>query len=1619
MASTGATLCGSGTASAPPGSGAAWQNPGNILTDNNAVATLAHLNNGESGHLIASQFGFSISASAITGITVTAGVSFSNTLVQEEQAITLRLRNSAGTLVGTSKIYLVTSITPNVEELMTVGGSADTWGASLTQSDINSSAFGVELWVESVGYVWTLNVDYVKIDVTYTAGGTTHTASATLNAVATPSTSGLRLAVASVAATAFATGAIAGSITANASSTATAFANTSSSAVRVQNASTTQSALATSASTGNAALSGQSTFNAIANASGTEGAIVANATAIASAVATANSNAIRVQNADASVFGLAISNSNAIRFQNADTFATAFAVDTTTGNAIVSATSIANAIATLDASAIRYQNAETTVSAFATVTADGDVSSNATASLSAIALATVDALRTAIGQSNLSAFATTNTSGVVGLPNQTQIFAYATSNASGFLIATGQSSISAFAIATTPIDAVRVAAGSTSPTAFANITANASMNSGGQTAVNATATATATPQNIVGASADLYAFSTVAITGSVNKYGDSALVAVATTSTAAFTQIGASSNLTAIATPYVIGYVLGQVSGNANLQQDDNNATLLGETCEVGVVILRTETLQGSGSFQSRSKCTIWAGLQYPEPDWPWWNIDSAGTATLPFVQFSWHNIAPESNPTNQLSDPITFDVGCYAEINSPYGNNFCQKTVSFTASSGGTNPVQAEVNYGGLWSASIEAQLCMQIVSTGDFGTGASYKQDPPHGQSVRFFWRTKANGNYSFTISIDTSAVATVSGVFPTAVEFPYPDKITLANSLTGGVSNSISGSGNYSTSSNMVGSWRGGTTEIANPIVSSGPHGTANANASGASTSINLAPTGIIGSDNAEASAFLSVATPLSYTLDARRMSMESDYQDSASDFYTRGNETVSTGNFTSYFSDSRTLRWESASTRVATGATVEDEDTYSTPNQFGPISMRETGNDRLDRYYLIKDRRMNAISINVPALTGDLTGVDTAVTGGPYGVLRDYTTAAPYWRGLMGYRYLEVIIAESGGNPSGQAITITIERIGLNAPINKTFVVDKNGNDLLSPGGGNSATYVLDLCSPSNSGLSDADATDTTYPYTEDWTPSGGNEDSFPRGGEGPWTGCLYASKIRITTGVNRTFTITSIKGKRESLPVYVTNLPSQGGTWDAGWWKEQRPPTEVANNEGQPTNTEHRIRQCFMIDHDGRLLTAEWSDCTWDRTVGGVSGVVTNSFSQNSIEWLAARINANRLLPGWTATIGAPPLGSSGVECYYNRQRRMVELCGSGTWWEAPSITYPNGRWREGIDLEFLNDTPGEGQLVIPWQGGFDEILQCPGKVGDVFLHKDGQNLSPLTIKLAQIRRFQGVGMALDDAGLPVADAKLVLTQLVGGVSTNKGEGLSNARGYAQTGQPYGKTTDDAFELGFEGGPTSSYDPKVRRKRYHFRSRIIRTGGDFVCLYRHGHDRAYFYWVKPSTGLVVWDYSGQPSDPNTGFAKVETVIDSSTECKMPTAWLHKAEFHEVVYLRGKQPYYGRSTQSSRNWTLTTIPGNADAITACHHNERLIVAQYHDNRWYVRVGRFDRLSNAYLWSGEEPILAANAAKPHAHLYTRSDNVIEFAYLNASGEPRVIRTHSLSTNAIGTWA
>lgn len=143
--------------------GNAWTNVNNVFASDNTYATCTAGVDALTNTLRVAGFGFSIPAGAVvTGVT-----------------IQIEWLNAAGGMVGSSyqlhKNNVALGTAKDTEEnrltesYESVGGTADSWGATLTDTDVNDTTFGVLLqWHNSdVGATRTVSVDHVRMTVTY------------------------------------------------------------------------------------------------------------------------------------------------------------------------------------------------------------------------------------------------------------------------------------------------------------------------------------------------------------------------------------------------------------------------------------------------------------------------------------------------------------------------------------------------------------------------------------------------------------------------------------------------------------------------------------------------------------------------------------------------------------------------------------------------------------------------------------------------------------------------------------------------------------------------------------------------------------------------------------------------------------------------------------------------------------------------------------------------------------------------------------------------------------------------------------------------------------------------------------------------------------------------------------------------------------------------------------------------------------------------------------------------------------------------------------------------------------------------------------------------------------
>lgn len=160
-------------ASLTSGAGTAWTNPTRVTASDNSRATAALSGAGSSSRTLrARSFGFTTSdiptGSTIVGIEIFIERSQSG-VAAVDSVVKLSI-NNAGTEadeVGSNKSAGAVWVT--TEAITTFGSSIDSWGASLTDTQVRAATFGVDFKVTTSASS-TLSVDAVSCRITYTAG---------------------------------------------------------------------------------------------------------------------------------------------------------------------------------------------------------------------------------------------------------------------------------------------------------------------------------------------------------------------------------------------------------------------------------------------------------------------------------------------------------------------------------------------------------------------------------------------------------------------------------------------------------------------------------------------------------------------------------------------------------------------------------------------------------------------------------------------------------------------------------------------------------------------------------------------------------------------------------------------------------------------------------------------------------------------------------------------------------------------------------------------------------------------------------------------------------------------------------------------------------------------------------------------------------------------------------------------------------------------------------------------------------------------------------------------------------------------------------------------------------
>ena len=160
-----------------------WGNPDNVKTDdtNYAIINDKFGANSESEWLRMTNFGFSTSdlpvGSTIDGIEVQHKIRNNMSTAEHCKDLYIYLRKTSGQ-VGDNKAS-ANNWPRTAKETWTYGGVSDTWNASLLDSDVRSSDFGVDLAILMVSSSCSPRMYFNQIRIHYTeASPVTHEGSA-------------------------------------------------------------------------------------------------------------------------------------------------------------------------------------------------------------------------------------------------------------------------------------------------------------------------------------------------------------------------------------------------------------------------------------------------------------------------------------------------------------------------------------------------------------------------------------------------------------------------------------------------------------------------------------------------------------------------------------------------------------------------------------------------------------------------------------------------------------------------------------------------------------------------------------------------------------------------------------------------------------------------------------------------------------------------------------------------------------------------------------------------------------------------------------------------------------------------------------------------------------------------------------------------------------------------------------------------------------------------------------------------------------------------------------------------------------------------------------------------
>lgn len=174
MATTGAKFPTLGTSvSESPWSDNAWTTPTNIYSDNAETAnvTASTYDNGDQTYVLkATGFDFSEipDDATILGVECKVNAWYRSGTGAASMDL-LQLLDASRAKVGTNQCSSAVALTTTNTTIITKGGAADLWGNELTPAWVKDADFGVAIGILATANNSDVDVDYVTLEITYSA----------------------------------------------------------------------------------------------------------------------------------------------------------------------------------------------------------------------------------------------------------------------------------------------------------------------------------------------------------------------------------------------------------------------------------------------------------------------------------------------------------------------------------------------------------------------------------------------------------------------------------------------------------------------------------------------------------------------------------------------------------------------------------------------------------------------------------------------------------------------------------------------------------------------------------------------------------------------------------------------------------------------------------------------------------------------------------------------------------------------------------------------------------------------------------------------------------------------------------------------------------------------------------------------------------------------------------------------------------------------------------------------------------------------------------------------------------------------------------------------------------